>query len=188
MDPALVFLLIMFYIFGSFPTAFIVSYFYRGIDITRIESKNIGTLNTFRATRSIFLSFIVFITDFLKGYLPYLIISLIRPEYIIFSTTGLFGHNYPVFSKFKGGRGIAALLGLLFAINPILSIFWLMVWGVGYALTRYVFMGAIFANILLLIYGIFTGNKVIIIAILIVLSRYVEKVKAYLSGREAKGL
>jgi glycerol-3-phosphate acyltransferase PlsY len=188
MDLVLPLLIYLFYIHGSFPTAFVVTYFYSRKDVTKIGSKNIGALNTYRATRNLALTLLVLTNDILKGVIPYIVLSTLYPQYVFLAFFGILGHNYPIFSKFKGGRGIAALLGLLLVVNPALFLMWCVVWAIGYLATRYIFVGAMSAIIVLLIFGILSKNWLLVVSSIIVLSKYKEKVELFFKGLEPKGL
>lgn len=109
---------ILAYLFGSFPTAFIVFKARSGDDIRKYGSGNVGGTNVIRSAGAGF-GAITIIFDILKGFIPILIIYLFFPSsyilYIITSVSVLLGHIYPVFLKFKGGKGVSTTGGLIIA-------------------------------------------------------------------------
>jgi glycerol-3-phosphate acyltransferase PlsY len=107
------------YLIGSIPFGLIISKIWN-IDIRRHGSGNIGATNVFRTLGPI-PGAIVFILDLLKGTLAvYLAFQVTgRPELIVLvGTAAVLGHTYPIFLKFKGGRGAATGLGILLGIAP----------------------------------------------------------------------
>ncbi|MGQ9818456.1 MAG: glycerol-3-phosphate acyltransferase [Candidatus Kapaibacteriales bacterium] len=127
-----VLLWIISYLIGAVPTAFLlVKIIYRK-DLSREGSGNIGARNAYDVTNSKILGIIVFLIDFLKGFFSvYLAYSYLGKDAVGILISGLcavLGHNFSIFIKFKGGRGLATSAGILFAIQPFILIFWCVVW------------------------------------------------------------
>jgi glycerol-3-phosphate acyltransferase PlsY len=119
-----VLLIIGAYLLGSVPTAYLVAKWRRGIDIRRFGSGNVGVSNVL-AAGSRWSSLIVIIFDLAKGFAPVYVARLINLEPYQQVTVGLAaisGHNWPVFLRFNGGRGILAALGVVFAFAPWLAL------------------------------------------------------------------
>ncbi len=120
---------IVFYLIGSIPAAYIVVKFRYKKDITTEGSGNVGARNTFAVTKSKLDGTIVLAIDFLKGLLPviwFLSYSDFFPQSILIPAASLVvGHNYSVWLKFKGGRGLATAAGIMIVINYLLVIIWL---------------------------------------------------------------
>jgi glycerol-3-phosphate acyltransferase PlsY len=118
------------YIIGAIPTAFLVYKIKSGGDLRKLGGGNIGAMNAYESSGSILLGFLVFLIDFLKGLLcAFLSINVFTfqyPEFVI--PFVIIGHNYSVFLKFKGGRGLASALGVSALINPIPAILWCLGW------------------------------------------------------------
>jgi glycerol-3-phosphate acyltransferase PlsY len=112
------------YLLGSVPTAYLVAKWRRGIDIRRFGSGNVGAANIV-AAGSRWSSIIVIVFDLAKGFAPVYVARLINLELYQQVTVGLVaiaGHNWPVFLRFNGGRGILAALGVVFALAPWLAL------------------------------------------------------------------
>ena len=120
------------YIIGSIPTAFIVLKFHSGKDIREIGSGNVGTLNSFEVTNSKLIGIIVLVVDVIKGVLSVLIIKHLFGDQFIFSVISLisavFGHCYSIWLKFSGGRGLATAAGGAIVLSPLITVFWLIFW------------------------------------------------------------
>lgn len=114
-------LLLLSYLVGSIPWGYIVLYWQRGVDIRDYGSGRTGTSNVLR-TAGGKTAFLVLLLDLGKGILPVLLArELIGTETgeVAAGLLALIGHNWPVFLRFRGGRGIATGLGGLFVMAPI---------------------------------------------------------------------
>lgn len=124
------------YLIGAIPFAFLLVKIIYKKDLRREGSGNIGARNAYDVTNSKFIGIIVFLLDFIKGLSPvYLAYWFLRNDFFAILISGLFavlGHNFSIFIKFKGGRGLATSAGILFAIQPVLLVFWCVVWIIVY--------------------------------------------------------
>jgi len=108
---------ILAYFLGAIPTAYIAGKLYKGIDIREHGSKNVGATNVFRVLGKV-PGIIVLILDILKGTLavvliPFLLgLDQIVMAYVIFGFAAVCGHNWTIFLRFKGGKGVATSLGV----------------------------------------------------------------------------
>ena len=113
------------YLLGSVPTAYLVAKWWRGIDIRRFGSGNVGAANIV-AAGSRWSSIIVIVFDLAKGFAPVYVakevIGLQQYQQVIVGLVAIAGHNWPVFLRFNGGRGILAALGVVFALAPWLAL------------------------------------------------------------------
>jgi glycerol-3-phosphate acyltransferase PlsY len=119
-----VLLIIGAYLLGSVPTAYLVAKWRRGIDIRRFGSGNVGAANIV-AAGSRWSSLIVIVFDLAKGFVPVYVaqtISLGSYQQVVIGLAAISGHNWPVFLRFNGGRGILAALGVVFALAPWLAL------------------------------------------------------------------
>ncbi len=119
-----VLLLIAAYLLGSVPTAYLVARWRRGIDIRRFGSGNIGASNVL-ASGSRWTSLIVIGFDFLKGVAPVVVSRAVNlPVYqqAAIGIAAICGHNWTVFLRFSGGRGVLTTLGVVFALAPWLAL------------------------------------------------------------------
>ena len=111
------------YLLGSTPTAFLVARWRRGIDLRRYGSGNIGASNVV-AAGSRWSSLIVIVVDLGKGMVPVLAaqqINLTTYEQVVVGLAAISGHNWPVYLKFNGGRGVLTTVGVIFALAPWLA-------------------------------------------------------------------
>jgi len=129
----LIFIAILSYILGSIPFSLLIAKAY-GKNLYEIGSKNVGAANVYRATKKVEALLMALIGDVGKGALAIFLARIIiagSPEYGIIlpqAVAAFFvvaGHNWPLFLKFKGGRGLASLAGIIIALNWTL-IFWVL--------------------------------------------------------------
>ena len=117
---SLVFISTISYLLGSIPFSYLVARAY-GKNLYQIGSGNIGTANVWRATGKIEAMFMALIGDFGKGILAVFLAQKFFPDQILPQTLAAFfavaGHNWPIFLKFKGGRGLATSGGILLYLN-----------------------------------------------------------------------
>ncbi len=145
------------YLLGSIPTAVWIGITYYGIDPREHGSKNAGATNTFRVLGKK-PGFLVLCFDIIKGAVaacvPYLLIDdtvLFRDNLInlqiLSSISAVFGHIFPVFAGFKGGKGVATSLGVIIGIQPIAAVICLLVFLAVFVSSKYVSLGAIAAAV-----------------------------------------
>ncbi len=106
---------------GSIPFAYIVARLRRGIDIRDVGGGNVGALNTWRQIGPVF-GLSVLALDIIKGVLAVLIarwLGLTVAWVCVAGFAAVIGHNWPVFIKFRGGKGAATVLGVLVALTPV---------------------------------------------------------------------
>ena len=125
-------LIILFYLIGSLPFALILTKLSGFGDIRNFGSGNVGATNVLRTGNKL-LAIIVLSLDILKGLIPYLIIYIYFNELSLLNKIflchfAIIGHIYPVWLKFKGGKGVATYIGFLFGLNPYIAISFLLIW------------------------------------------------------------
>jgi glycerol-3-phosphate acyltransferase PlsY len=109
------------YLLGSFPSAYIAGRLVKGRDIRRVGGGNVGTLNTLREVGFV-PGLLVFVADAAKGALAILVAKWLGVNEITIFIAGLAsvaGHSWPVFLRFKGGRGGATGYGIFLALAPL---------------------------------------------------------------------
>lgn len=128
------------YLFGSFPSAFIMLKLFGKKDIREHGSGNVGAMNALRTSKSKTVAIVVLLLDLVKGAFPtwYALhyLALDNTAFLLLITGLLLGHLFPVWLKFKGGRGLAVAAGALGAVNIWLVVIWLGIWAVFYGLLR----------------------------------------------------
>jgi len=139
------------YLVGSIPTAYLFVRRKAGVDIRKAGSGNVGAFNTYDVTQSRASGVIVGLLDALKGFIvtAVLVWGLRSPvELLAAGFLGVVvGHNYPVWLKFKGGRGLATAAGGFFAIGVMYTLVWCALWIVVYKIRKDIHTGNLFAII-----------------------------------------
>ena len=139
------------YLSGSIPFGLILTKIFRGQDIRNIGSGNIGATNVLR-TGNKFLAALTLLLDILKGYLPVIIARQYFPELIQLSCLLAFlGHIFPVWLKFKGGKGVATYLGILLALSIQLGLLFMFTWLVVSLIFKYSSVSSMFASLTVLV-------------------------------------
>lgn len=185
--------LILSYLFGSFPTGYILYYLSEKKDIREFGSQSIGATNMLRLKGWGFALPVIFI-DILKGFLPVFLALKFFPDErwaLLSGFLAVLGHCFPIFIKFKGGKGIATAFGvyMVIALKPLLI-------GIAFFLaiiimTRYVSLGSILAMLSLPISIYFiqedVESTVLGIAIfLLVVIRHRSNIQRLIRGNERK--
>ena len=180
----LIILLILSYLTGSIPTSIIVSRITKNVDIRQHGSGNAGATNVYRILGWKY-ALIVLLLDIFKAWLPTAIYATTIFQYISILDIGfmqilcgsfaVIGHTYPIFARFKGGKGVGPLIGVLLALFPIAFPLCLIVAIAIIVTTGYVSLGSIFAAISLPIFililpvlGIISPNLSLVVFSLLV--------------------
>ena len=109
------------YLLGSIPSAYIAGRLKKGVDIRQVGGRNMGALNVMREVGTT-AGYLVFIADIAKGALAVLVARWLGVSLVWVLVAGfaaLVGHNWPVFLQFKGGKGGAAAMGVFLALVPL---------------------------------------------------------------------
>ena len=148
------------YLSGSIPFGLILTKIFGGQDVRQIGSGNIGATNVLR-TGNKYLAATTLILDILKGYFPVVITQYFFPEYIQLSGLMAFlGHIFPIWLKFKGGKGVATYLGILLASSHGLSILFIFTWIVVSLIFKYSSLSSMFSSLTVLVVTVFRENVV----------------------------
>ena len=143
------------YLLGSIPSAFLLVRWKSRLDIREAGSGNVGTLNSYQVTGSRIVGIFVLVFDLLKGFVAAAVTSfLFGGSFSAIAGAGIgsvVGHNFPVWLRFKGGRGLATAAGVFLFLSPVCVAAWAVCWGVGFAIVRKVNLANIGATIALLI-------------------------------------
>lgn len=137
------------YILGSIPTAFLVMK-KKGIDITTAGSGNVGAMNTYEVSKSKLTGFIVFAVDFIKGFSSVVLMKIIYPNEFIYPALALLfavlSHCFNPWINFKGGRGLATAAGGTILLFPYLLISWIIIWVISYLYKKDILLSNILAT------------------------------------------
>ena len=146
------------YLLGSIPFGFILTKIFIKKDIRKSGSGNIGASNVLRSGGKI-LGLLTLLLDGAKGYFAILITLNNFQDYLILSASLTFmGHLFPIWLKFKGGKGVATYLGILFAINFILAIVFILTWIIIILISKYPSLASLVSTFIVLIVNfIFNG-------------------------------
>jgi len=189
------------YLLGSIPFGYLIGKIFKKIDIRKYGSHNIGATNVFRVMGKIW-GVICLILDTSKGYIPvtlianlfYLSVDGIIPLTIFKIFLGLAaicGHIWPIYLKFKGGKGVATAFGVLVGIEPISILIAGGIWLLIVAIFRIVSLGSILAALSLPFIEAFRGIPIeiilfSIIVVLIVVLQHRENIKRLIKRDEKK--
>jgi len=188
-------LIILFYLIGSLPFALILTKLSGFGDIRNIGSGNVGATNVLRTGNKL-LAIIVLSLDILKGLIPYLIIHIYFNELSLLNKIFLchfavIGHIYPIWLKFKGGKGVATYIGFLFGLNPYIAISFLLIWLVVAYISKYSSLGSLVGIFVAPAYFIFINFNFNISIFFIYLSfviviKHKENIKRLINKTESK--
>ena len=130
-------ILFLSYLIGSIPFGFLLTKIFLEKDIRKIGSGNIGATNALRTGNKL-IGYSTLALDISKAVILLLIIKFNFSEYLLISSIAVFlGHVFPIWLKFKGGKGVATYVGILFCINIYLVIFFIVSWLIIFILTKY---------------------------------------------------
>ena len=195
-------LVIFAYLIGSIPTSVWISKYVFNIDIRNYGSGNAGATNTFRVLGSKWGSFVMLV-DVSKGILAtslyilipfYLSHELARTNFmIILGLTAVVGHIFPIWAEFKGGKGVATLLGMTIAIQPMVALLCLMVFAFTLIITRFVSLSSMLAGVAFMVLILFIFNEretmyrlfAIIVALMVIITHQ-KNICRLLKGTENK--
>ena len=158
MNIELFYITIYSYLIGTIPFGLILTKIFLKKDIREIGSGNIGATNVLRTGKK-FLGISTLLLDSLKGYCSVMITLNFFPNYIYISAFLCFlGHVFPVWLKFKGGKGIAVYLGILFVFSTNLGFIFLISWIIIAFMSKYSSLSSLIATLIIFIYSIFLNN------------------------------
>ena len=195
-------LIILAYIIGSIPTAVWVSKSVFGIDIRDYGSGNAGATNSFRVLGTKWGSFVMLV-DVTKGVIAtslyilipfYLTNELARTNFMIaLGMAAVLGHILPIFANFRGGKGVATLLGMALAIQPLVALICLVVFLITLISTRFVSLSSMLAGVAFMVLILFIFNEketiyrlfAIIVAMMVVVTHQ-KNISRLIKGTENK--
>jgi glycerol-3-phosphate acyltransferase PlsY len=178
------------YLMGSIPFGLILTKIFLNKDIRDIGSGNIGATNALRTGNKL-IGYSTLILDIAKAIIPVIFIKINYPDLIyIASLCAFLGHVFPVWLKFKGGKGVATYVGILFSINFFLGIIFVGSWGIIFLMFRYSSLSSIIGSISIPIYILTTDqiSNAIFFSIMFVLIFFThrENVKRLKNKEESK--
>ena len=137
---------------GSIPFGFILTKLFLKKDIRDFGSGNIGATNALRSGNKL-IGYLTLILDISKAVIPVIYIKFNYPDYIYIASLSIFlGHVFPIWLKFKGGKGVATYLGILFAINLIYGFIFIVSWMIIFLISKYSSLSSIISSLLIPVY------------------------------------
>ena len=180
---------ILSYLMGSIPFGFILTKIFLKKDIRDIGSGNIGATNALR-TGNKTLGYGTLFLDVIKAVIPVIYVKLNYPDYIFIASLCVFlGHVFPIWLKFKGGKGVATYVGILFSINLTIGFVFLGVWFFIFLISKYSSLSSLFGSLSVPIYlFFFTSQNLVFFSIMFILIFYThrENVKRLKNKEEIK--
>ena len=177
------------YLMGSIPFGFILTKLVLKKDIRHIGSGNIGATNVLRAGNK-FIGYTTLVLDIAKAVIPVIYIKMNNPDYIFITSLCTFlGHVFPLWLKFKGGKGVATYVGILLSINIFNGIIFIIVWFATFLISKYSSLSSILASLSIPIYlFMFEKDNYLFYLIMFILIFYTHKenVKRLKNKEESK--
>ena len=178
------------YLMGSVPFGLILTKIFLKKDIREIGSGNIGATNALRTGNKL-IGYSTLLLDVAKAIIPVIYVKINYPDLIyIASLCAFLGHVFPVWLKFKGGKGVATYVGILFSINILLGLIFVASWGIVFLLFRYSSLSSIIGSMSVPIYILITGhiNNTIFFVIMFILIFFThrENIKRLKNKEESK--
>jgi glycerol-3-phosphate acyltransferase PlsY len=157
------------YLIGSIPTAYIVVRRKAHIDIRSAGTGNVGTMNAYEVTGSRFVGLMVLLGDVVKGVCAVLLTMLFSgfgENVFAAALLGVgVGHCFPVWLKFRGGRGLAPAAGAMLMVAWLFVAMWLVCWVVGYAVSKNIHVGNLAAIVVTPVLGWMLPQEIILKAL-----------------------
>ena len=198
--PAFLLAVLTAYLLGATPTGFLMTRIFAGVDIRSAGSKNVGATNVYRVAGKL-PGFLTLLIDIGKGVLVVTLVAsfyysfIPNIDYVFFRAllglVAIFGHIWPVFLKFRGGKGVATTIGVMTIIAPIPLAISLLIWLAFFIPTNYVSLGSLAFGVSLPICAVIISEPfyvVIFCVIICMLNTYKhrENIKRLIKGQENK--
>ena len=146
------------YLMGSIPFGLILTKLFLKKDIREIGSGNIGATNVLRSGNKI-IGYTTLTLDILKAVIPVIFVKIYYTDFLYLASLSAFlGHVFPIWLKFKGGKGVATYVGILFAINIYFGIIFTLCWFVIFGITKFSSLSSLVASISIPVYLIITSQ------------------------------
>ena len=175
---------------GSIPFGFLLTKFFLKKDIRNIGSGNIGATNALRTGNKL-IAYSTLSLDILKAIIPVIITKLYYEDYVYISALSVFiGHVFPVWLKFKGGKGVATYLGILFCLNVYLGMIFIISWLIIFFLFKYSSLSSILSSLTIPFYTLINNNfdnkYFYVIMFILIFYTHRENVKRLINKEESK--
>ena len=189
MDINLIIVAVYSYLLGSIPFGLVLTKIFLKKDIREIGSGNIGTTNVLRTGKKS-LAVATLMLDLLKGYFSMIITFTYFENLISYSALICFiGHIFPVWLKFKGGKGVATYLGVILALSYKFFLIFGITWLVLSFLFRYASLSSIISSLIVFVYSYFFINNfslILFIFFVIIIYTHRENIVRLKNSEESK--
>ncbi len=184
------FIILFSYLIGSIPFGFLLTKLILKKDIRKIGSGNIGATNVLRTGNKV-TGYATLILDILKAVMPVLFVKIYYNEYLYISSLSVFlGHVFPIWLKFKGGKGVATYIGILCCINLYLGLIFGLTWLIVFFIFKYSSLSSLAGSLSIPIFNflLLSDELVFFFIIMFVLIFYThrENIKRLLNRTESK--
>ena len=178
------------YLMGSIPFGYLLTKFFLKKDIRDIGSGNIGATNALRTGNKV-IGYSTLTLDILKAFLPVIFIKLNYPDYIYVSSFCVFiGHVFPFWLKFRGGKGVATYMGVLFCLDITFGFIFVVTWLLLYLIFKYSSLSSLLATLSIPVYILLflDGQNIFFFLIMFVLIFFTHRqnVKRLINKEESK--
>ena len=178
------------YLMGSIPFGYILTKIFLKKDIREIGSGNIGATNALR-TGNKSIGYFTLALDILKAIIPVIYVKIFYQDFLyIASLCAFLGHVFPIWLKFKGGKGVATYVGILFAINLYFGIIFSACWFITFFISKFSSLSSLVASVSIPIYLLISTqlNQAIFFTIMFILIFFThrENIKRLINKEETK--
>ena len=190
MDKNLIIVILYSYLLGSVPFGLILTKIFLKKDIRNVGSGNIGTTNVLRTGKK-FLAGVTLLLDLLKGYISVYLTLLYFENLIVYSALiCCIGHIFPIWLKFRGGKGVATYLGVILALSINFFFIFGLSWIILSFLSRYASLSSMVSSLVVFLYAYFYENNslsmMFFIFFLIILYTHRENIIRLKNSKENK--
>ena len=177
------------YLLGSIPFGLLLTKLFLKKDIREIGSGNIGATNVLRSGNK-FIGYTTLFLDIFKAVVPVIFVKYNYFDLVYISALSVFlGHVFPIWLKFKGGKGVASYVGILLSLNLIYGLVFGITWIIIFLISKYSSLSSLIVSLSIPIYLFFTnGSQIIFFVIMFVLIFYThrENIKRLKNKEESK--
>ncbi len=177
------------YLIGSIPFGLLLTKLFLKKDIREIGSGNIGATNVLRSGNK-FIGYTTLLLDIFKAVLPVIFVKYNYFDFVYISALSVFlGHVFPLWLKFKGGKGVATYVGILLSLNLIYGIVFGITWIVIFLISKYSSLSSLIGSLSIPVYLFFTNESQItffIIMFVLIFYTHRENIKRLKNKEESK--
>ena len=178
------------YLMGSIPFGYLLTKFFLKKDIRDIGSGNIGATNVLRTGNKV-IGYSTLTLDILKAFLPVIFIKLNYPDYIYVSCFCVFiGHVFPFWLKFKGGKGVATYMSILFCLDITFGFIFVVTWLLLYLIFKYSSLSSLLATLSVPVYILLFLDKqnifFFLIMFILIFFTHRKNIKRLINKEESK--